>query len=66
MVPVDGLCVESGLVQDGLLIQAKGLSYSIKGLFNDSSLADYFKNASAYWTFYLAPVDYHRIHSPAS
>ena len=62
--PVDGFCVEEGQISDGLLIQAKGIAYSVSSLFNESSLDGRFVNGDYFWTLYLAPGDYHHIHSP--
>ena len=64
IVPVDGKCAESGLIENNTLIQAKGFTYLLDDLFNKTDLSKPFVRNSAYWTFYLAPGDYHRIHSP--
>lgn len=62
--PVDGVITQSGLIQNGSLIQAKGMSYTIEDLTLD-------KESNAKWgngyftTYYLCPTDYHRVHSPA-
>ncbi|MEO6951103.1 MAG: archaetidylserine decarboxylase [Polyangia bacterium] len=61
--PVDGVVSEMGIAHDGRLIQAKGLDYSLEGLLADSDWARVFRDG-AYATLYLAPKDYHRIHSP--
>jgi phosphatidylserine decarboxylase len=64
--PVDAVCVEQGTVNENTLIQAKGIKYSLDELFNNSRLRKLFSNGNQYWTFYLAPGDYHNIHSPCS
>jgi phosphatidylserine decarboxylase len=47
------------------LLQAKGLSYSLKQLFNGhTQAAGAFANGR-FLTVYLAPYNYHRIHMPA-
>jgi phosphatidylserine decarboxylase len=61
--PVDGRVSEHGLASSGRMIQAKGLDYSIEGLLGDAKEARPFVGG-AYATLYLAPRDYHRIHSP--
>jgi len=62
--PVDGTVVESGIAVGGRLIQAKGIDYTLRGLLIDPDEAQRF-TGGAYVTLYLAPRDYHRIHSPA-
>jgi phosphatidylserine decarboxylase len=61
--PVDGLVSETGLAEGGRLIQCKGLDYTVRGLLADVTEARSFEGG-AYATLYLAPRDYHRIHSP--
>jgi phosphatidylserine decarboxylase len=61
--PVDGLVIAEGRVEEGTLIQAKGLPYRLDELLDGDPLAAEFAAAS-YATLYLAPKDYHRIHVP--
>jgi phosphatidylserine decarboxylase len=61
--PVDGTVSEVGIASAGRMIQAKGLDYSIEGLLADPQAAQPFRDGP-YATLYLAPRDYHRIHSP--
>ena len=61
--PVDGRVSEVGIASAGRMIQAKGLDYSVEGLLNDAAEARTFAGG-AYATLYLAPRDYHRIHTP--
>jgi phosphatidylserine decarboxylase len=61
--PVDGTISELGLAEGGRLIQCKGLDYTIRGLLADATEARGFEGGS-YACLYLAPRDYHRIHSP--
>ncbi len=63
--PVDGTLSIIGEVQDGMMIQAKGRSYSLSNLLKQSDLVKYFEGGK-YLVFYLAPGDYHRIHSPCN
>ncbi len=63
--PADGLLSISGLSENATAIQAKGLTYSLKELMfgNDPAEAISLK----FWaTIYLAPHNYHRVHSPIS
>jgi phosphatidylserine decarboxylase len=61
--PVDGVISEIGVADRDRLIQAKGLDYTIGGLLGDPIEGRVFEGG-AYATLYLAPRDYHRIHSP--
>jgi phosphatidylserine decarboxylase len=61
--PVDGVVSESGEADGGRIIQCKGRDYTIAGLLADSIEARAFEGGS-FATIYLAPRDYHRIHSP--
>ena len=61
--PVDGTVAQLGTIQDYSLVQSKGLEFSLSSLIgeNRSEL-----EGGQYLTLYLAPKDYHRIHSPLS
>jgi phosphatidylserine decarboxylase len=61
--PVDGAVSEIGVSKSGRMIQCKGLDYTVRGLLGDGAHAAGFEGG-AYATLYLAPRDYHRIHSP--
>ena len=61
--PVDGCVSAMGEVGEGVLIQAKGVSYSLSELLGDRELARELSGGS-FITLYLRPKDYHRIHSP--
>jgi phosphatidylserine decarboxylase len=61
--PVDGAVIAEGRVEDGTLVQAKGLPYRLDELLDGDPLAPEFRGAR-YATLYLAPRDYHRIHVP--
>ena len=63
--PVDGVVSQIGVAEGGRLIQAKGLDYTVRGLLADAVEARAFEGG-AYATLYLAPRDYHRIHSPVA
>jgi phosphatidylserine decarboxylase len=63
--PVDGLISQVGISDGGRMIQCKGLDYTVRGLLADPGEARAFEGG-AYATLYLAPRDYHRIHSPVA
>jgi phosphatidylserine decarboxylase len=63
--PVDGAVIAEGRVEEGTLIQAKGLLYLLDELLAGDPLAAELAGAR-YLTLYLAPKDYHRIHVPLS
>lgn len=63
--PVDGRIAQSGDITNGSLLQAKGIYYTVKELLGGMGQDSRFKNGS-FATFYLAPGDYHHIHSPVS
>ncbi|MCY0899080.1 MAG: archaetidylserine decarboxylase [Firmicutes bacterium] len=64
--PCDGVLAQHGALADGTLIQAKGRVYTVERLLSgDSHLAQEFCGGW-YWTIYLSPRDYHRVHAPIS
>ncbi|HMO16497.1 MAG TPA: archaetidylserine decarboxylase [Oligoflexia bacterium] len=63
--PVDGRVLEYGNINNSELIQAKGITYTTHDLISDKQLVNRFEHGS-YATFYLAPGDYHHIHSPVT
>ncbi len=62
--PTDSLISEAGEINDGLLIQAKGLKYTAEEFLGSVTDASVFKSGGAFVTYYLCPTDYHRVHSP--
>jgi len=62
--PVDGKVAEFGPIKNGLLVQSKGILYSINDLVGTNQ-AKIFENGF-FVTLYLSPADYHRIHTPVS
>jgi phosphatidylserine decarboxylase len=60
---VDGALLVSGAVEEGSLLQAKGLPYKLEELLANDPLAAKF-HGGRFATLYLAPKDYHRIHVP--
>lgn len=62
--PVDGITSAAGSIDNGRLLQAKRIRYSLEDLLaTDLADAIFFENGE-FATFYLAPYDYHRVHSP--
>ena len=59
--PADGVVSQSGPIQAGQLLQAKGTRYSLRSLLGRDAPA-YADGSFA--TIYLAPRDYHRVHLP--
>jgi len=64
--PVDGRLNQAGLVEHGRLIQAKGFEYELAELLGESAqtLRDFEGGIGA--TIYLAPHNYHRVHTPSA
>jgi len=61
--PVDARLIAAGRIENGTLIQAKGLPYALDELLDgDPSGRDF--EGGHFLTLYLAPKDYHRIHVP--
>ena len=61
--PVDGFVSEFGAIDDGRLLQAKGITYSLAELLGDPGAAERLRGGK-FITLYLAPANYHRIHAP--
>ena len=62
--PCDGVVSAAGPLEQGRLIQAKGLWYDLERLLGgDSETAQKF-TGGRFVTIYLAPYDYHRVHMP--
>lgn len=61
--PVDGILGAAGTLEDGTLIQAKGLPYTAADLLGGEAEAEPFRNG-LFVTIYLSPRHYHRIHTP--
>ena len=67
--PVDGTVGECGALEDGRLLQAKGRAYTLAELIGGPDAASAEQDAArfaggSFATIYLAPYNYHRIHSP--
>jgi phosphatidylserine decarboxylase len=62
--PADGSLSQFGTIDEGRIIQAKGLDYSVRDLLGgDAGWGERFAGG-AFATIYLAPRDYHRVHMP--
>jgi phosphatidylserine decarboxylase len=61
--PVDGIMGATGTLEDGTLVQAKGLRYTASDLLGGEVDAEPFRNGR-FVTIYLSPRHYHRIHTP--
>jgi phosphatidylserine decarboxylase len=62
--PVDGTVSAAGRIDQHLVFQAKGLDYSLTDLLaTDTADAEQYIDG-AFATIYLAPYNYHRVHSP--
>ena len=65
VAPADGMISQFGVIEDGLILQAKGHRYDVAALLggNHAALVDAFRGGS-FVTIYLSPRDYHRLHMP--
>jgi phosphatidylserine decarboxylase len=63
IAPCDGVVAAGGIAEQGVMIQAKGITYKLADLVVDPALADRL-TGGAYTTIYLSPRDYHRVHAP--
>jgi phosphatidylserine decarboxylase len=62
LCPADGVVSQAGRIEQGSLMQAKGIRYSFEDL-TDAAATPGFEGGS-FITIYLAPRDYHRVHLP--
>ena len=60
--PADGVVSQTGIIEDGQLLQAKGIRYSFEALADAAAHPDF--EGGAFATVYLSPSDYHRVHLP--
>ena len=60
--PADGVVSQTGLIERGELIQAKGIRYPFSALADVCALPEF--EGGAFATVYLSPKDYHRVHLP--
>jgi phosphatidylserine decarboxylase len=64
VAPADGVLTEFGAIAGDQLLQAKGLYYSLADLLGETGAAVDALRGGSYFTIYLAPHNYHRVHSP--
>lgn len=62
--PVDGVISIFGNIENGALIQAKGIYFTVNELLGNDKNQALKYNGGKFATIYLSPKDYHRIHSP--
>ncbi len=65
VAPCDGAWGEAGRIENGLLCQIKGRTYTVASLIGDAERAAVLEGGW-YATFYLAPHNYHRFHTPCA
>ena len=63
--PADGRISQSGTIEAGRLLQAKGRRFDVAGLLGDAAAAAEYDGGS-FLTVYLSPRDYHRVHMPVA
>jgi phosphatidylserine decarboxylase len=61
--PVDGILASHGALEAGTALQAKGISYPVADLLDGEGPPEGFRTG-VYFTIYLSPRHYHRIHAP--
>lgn len=61
--PADSVITQNAPMDEGTLVQAKGITYTLADFTQDPNWKD--KWLGGYFmTYYLCPTDYHRVHSP--
>jgi phosphatidylserine decarboxylase len=65
VVPADSQLIDAGQITDEVMLGIKGCRYSIKELIGSDIDSSRFKVGS-FFNYYLAPGDYHHVHSPVS
>ena len=68
--PADSELTTRGFIENETMLQAKGKTYSVSEFLNvEGTIGKQHLNffqGGAYFTYYLCPTDYHRVHSPVS
>ena len=64
--PVDGTISQYGDINNGELVQAKGVTYSLDQLLGGNENRTKKYTDGQFITIYLSPKDYHRIHMPCT
>ncbi|WP_412061136.1 archaetidylserine decarboxylase [Rubrivirga sp. IMCC45206] len=60
--PADGVVSQTGIIEEGHLLQAKGIRYSFQALAGGCARPEF--EGGPFATVYLSPSDYHRVHLP--
>lgn len=63
--PADARITQSGRLKGGQLIQAKGKTYDLDELAGVPGIKVAYEGGT-FFTYYLCPTDYHRVHSPVA
>ena len=63
--PADSKITQCSVIKNNSLIQAKGITYTLKDFTQDSE-AEKKWSEGYFLTYYLCPTDYHRVHSPVA
>jgi phosphatidylserine decarboxylase len=61
--PADSKITQFGLIQEGTLVQAKGLTYKLSDFLGSLEKAQKYEGG-VFIVYYLCPTDYHRVHAP--
>jgi phosphatidylserine decarboxylase len=64
VAPADGFLSEFGVITAGQLLQAKGMRYRLDELVAEDGAALTSFEGGSFLTIYLAPPNYHRVHTP--
>jgi len=64
VAPADGVLTEHGAIDGGRIYQAKGSAYTLRELLGETGAAVEGLEGGRYFTIYLAPHNYHRVHAP--
>lgn len=62
--PGDGVIYDLGSIEDNALVQAKAHRYAVPALLAETGERARCFDGGSYFTLYLAPGDYHRVHMP--
>jgi phosphatidylserine decarboxylase len=63
--PADGRLSALGAIDPGIRLWVKGRPYEVGDLIGDNELAERYRGGQ-FAVVYLAPGDYHRVHSPVA
>lgn len=64
VAPADGVLTEHGAIDGGTIYQAKGSAYTLAELLGETGAPLEALEGGRYFTIYLAPHNYHRVHAP--